>query len=289
LCGQQQRDPNRTSAVDDAESLRTRLKNKQPIHNMVAPGDSNVFRRLRIEPAYKAVSAEIERTILNGTIKPGTPLPTEQELAESFGVNRSTVREAIRQIEQEGLLQRREGRRLFVTFPDRVDFASRATRTLLLQHATFHELWEVALVLEPLAAKIAAQQRNDTELDQLAANLATTEALLQQDADGADRTQALVELDVAFHATVARASRNRALILARESVSLLYNPALSELRLHPPQFQPRNFDVHMHILDALRQRDADQAEQWMRRHLIDFQRGFAVARLDMNLPISLPT
>ena len=88
---------------------------------------------MRIEPAYKAVSAEIERSILEGGIPPGAPLPTEQELADRFGVHRSTVREAIRQVEQEGLVQRREGRRLFVTLPGLYDLAPRTARLLMLQ------------------------------------------------------------------------------------------------------------------------------------------------------------
>lgn len=265
------------------------MNNKEATSDDISHGDPSVFRRLRLEPAYKAVSAEIERNILNGAIKPGTPLPTEQELAERFGVNRSTVREAIRQIEQEGLLQRREGRRLFVTLPGLYDFAPRAMRALMLEHATFHELWEVSVVLEPLAAKLAAQHAVEADIAELAANVAATEAMLDQGVSSPGDKQALIELDVAFHAVVARAGGNRALILAREPVGLLYNPALSQLQDSLPQSQVRNLDAHKRILDGIRRRDADHAELWMRKHLIDFQRGFVMARLDMHVPISLPT
>lgn len=78
---------------------------------MEAPvATTDVFRRLTAEPAYKAVSTAIERAILGGALPPGSALPTEQELAERFGVHRSTVREAIRRVKQEGLPQRRGGR-----------------------------------------------------------------------------------------------------------------------------------------------------------------------------------
>ena len=89
-----------------------------------ASATAEAFRRVAIEPAYKAVSAEIERAILGGALPLGAALPTEQELAERFGVHRSTVREAIRQVEQEGLLQRREGRRLLVCLPGVHDHAA---------------------------------------------------------------------------------------------------------------------------------------------------------------------
>lgn len=256
------------------------------------PAGDQVFRRMRIAPAYKAVSAEIERIILSGALEPGAPLPTEQELAQQFGVNRSTLREAIRQVEQEGLVERREGRRLFVALPGLTDFAPRAMRALVLQQATFHELWQVAVVLEPLAAQLAASAAREDDLQALAANLARMDMLAQQAAESdaqaqAQRQSALIELDVQFHALVARAGRNRALMLAREPVSLLYSATLARMQGQLPQMHARNLAAHRHILDALRQHDAQRAEHWMRKHIVDFQRGFVLAQLDMHVPVSM--
>jgi DNA-binding FadR family transcriptional regulator len=251
------------------------------------PIDATVFRQIRLEPAYKAVSAEIERSILDGALKPGMPLPTEQALAEHFGVHRSTIREAIRLVEQEGLLQRREGRRLFVTLPGLYDMAPRAARLLLLQQTTFHELWQVAVTIEPLAARLAAEHADAFDLEVLNANMRTTDQLTAKPAHTPEENARLVELDVEFHALVGRASHNWALILAREPISLLYNPTL--LRLHKllPQSKARNLAAHKAILRALQQRDYVAAENWTRKHMIDFQRGFELAALDMSAPITL--
>lgn len=246
-----------------------------------------VFRQIRLEPAYKAVSAEIERSILDGALKPGMPLPTEQALAEHFGVHRSTIREAIRQVEQEGLLQRREGRRLFVTLPGLYDMAPRAARLLLLQQTTFHELWQVAVTIEPLAARLAAEHADPLDLEALGANTATTAELTAKGAHTLEENIRLVELDVEFHALVGRASHNRALILAREPISLLYNPTLLRIHMLLPQSKARNLAAHLAILQALQRRDAVAAEDWTRKHLIDFQRGFEMAALDMSAPITL--
>jgi DNA-binding FadR family transcriptional regulator len=260
------------------------MSSTDPIVSAV-PQAEQVFRRMRIAPAYKAVSAEIERIIVSGELEPGSPLPTEQELAQKFGVNRSTLREAIRQVEQEGLVERREGRRLFVALPGLTDFAPRAIRSLVLQQATFHELWEVAVVLEPLATRLAAQAARAEDLDALDSNLARMEALASASPSDASNA-ALIELDVEFHAVVARASRNRALMLAREPVSLLYSTTLSKMQVALPRMQARNCAAHREILQALRGRDPDGAELWMRKHIIDFQRGFVLAQLDMHVPIS---
>ncbi|MEK8050452.1 FCD domain-containing protein [Ideonella sp. DXS22W] len=252
---------------------------------MGAQGPAAVFQRVVVEPAYKAVSAAIERAIVDGALPPGAALPTEQALSERFGVHRSTVREAIRQVEREGLLQRGEGRRLFVCLPGAHDLASRATRLLLLQQTTFRELWELADSIEPLTARLAAGRADDHDLALLRDNLAATEALGLATA----QHPALVKLDMAFHALVGRASHNHALMLAREPVGLLYDPTLQQIFGHLPQAAARNLQAHRQIVDALANHDPASAERWMRKHMTDFQRGFALAGLDMGTPIAQPT
>lgn len=239
------------------------------------------FSPLNHAPAYKALSAEIERRILGGQLKPGDPLPPETQLAEGFAVNRSTVREAIRQLEQEGLLVRGNGRRLHVALPGIDELTPRATRALMLQQVTFRELWDVAVVVEPCAARLAADSASPAELAELEANVAATEAAV---AAG----EPYAELDVRFHALVARASRNRVLMLAREPIGLLYRPTLERLQASLPQTGRRNLEAHRRILDALRRGDAEEAEAWTRRHLVDFQRGYRVAALDLESPAVAP-
>lgn len=236
-------------------------------------------------PAYKMVSDELEQLIVSGRLKPGDPLPTEQDLSERFGVNRSTVREAIRQIEQEGMLERREGRRLFVCLPGLFDIAPRATRLLMLQQTTFEELWETALTLEPLAARLAALHANADDLARLKVNLGAMTALTLPEAQPESELIELVNLDVEFHALVGAASHNRPLMLAREPISLLYRPTLIRIYRSIPQSKVRVLTAHRHIFDALIRKDASMAVDWTHKHMIDFQRGFQMAGLDMKDPI----
>lgn len=244
---------------------------------------SVVFRALPRQPAYKAVSSVMEQHILSGELKPGTALPSEQELATQFGVNRSTIRESIRVLEQEGLVERHQGRRLFVVLPGLFDLAPRAARSLILHQVTFEELWEVAVVVEPEAARIAALRADETDLREIDDNLAATAKTVGGTLEAA-RVQRHWELDAAFHALIARASKNRSLMMARESFSLLYRPLATLLQQSLPQSATRNLYAHRQIAGALRDRDEQRAHEWTRKHLVDFRKGFMQAGLPMDTP-----
>ncbi|NMM06604.1 FCD domain-containing protein [Polaromonas sp.] len=239
------------------------------------------FERVKVMPAYKAVCTVVEQRIVRGELKPGTQLPTELDLAQQFGVNRSTVREAIRQLEQEGLVERRGSKRLHVTMPGVYDAAPRAARALLLHQVTFEELWQVALVLEPQAARLAAAAAAPADLQELQE---AVDRLCAHD-KCEESLQSHAELDIEFHALVARISGNRVLMLAREPINLLYRPSLIRLQQALPQMKRRNLEAHKRIVRAIAAHDADQAYEWTRKHLIDFQRGYALARIPMNTPL----
>ena len=249
----------------------------EPAQTTPAP----LFGRVKVTPAYRVVSCVVEKRILSGDLSPGTLLPTEAALADQFGVNRSTVREAIRQLEQEGLVERRSSKRLQVTMPGVYDAAPRAARSLMLQQVTFAELWQVAVVLEPEASRLAALSASTSDLDQLAANVDR----LASHHKNAGSMQEHAQIDIEFHATVARASGNRVLMLAREPINLLYRPSLTRLQIALPQLERRNLEAHKRIFKAIAARDADQAQEWTRKHLIDFQRGYTLAKIPMNTPI----
>lgn len=136
------------------------------------------------------------------------------------------------------------------------------------------------MTLEPQAAALAAMRRTDEQLARLEANV---EAMAPVVANG----DSFTELDIAFHAEVAVASHNWVLIMAREPVNLLYRPTLDYLRVAVPQSGRRILEAHRHILSAIQGNNSQEAETWARKHLKDFQRGYQVAKLDMNSVVRL--
>jgi len=229
-----------------------------------------MFERVTAVPAYRIVYEAIEKQIMTGGLGAGDQLPTETDLAEQFGLARHTVREGLRLLEESGLVSREGGRRLFVRAPHYAELAPRVSRALVMQRVTIEELWEASMTLEPGCARRAAPKIDEATLEKLEENLRLTEA-----AHAAGRP--IIDLDLEFHTTIAEAAGNRALLLSREPISQLFYPALETLFAHPRNEHgpTRLIEAHHRILEALKVRDAETAEQWMRRHIVDFRRGYA--------------
>lgn len=233
----------------------------------IGPPKQAIFGKLKVAPAYRVVFDTIEKLIMSGKLRPGDTLPTETELAEQFNINRSTLREGIRLLEQNGLVVRGAAKRLTISAPKIVDIASRTSRALILHDVTFRELLETYMILEPALAKLAAANANAN-----AKAIAALESNLDQMIKSSDDPDRFFELDNQFHGLIAEAANNRPLLLAREPISILMMPAAHAI-LPRLNTYDRVIQAHTHILDAIRTHDEKKAQEWMRKHTADFQRG----------------
>lgn len=238
-----------------------------------------LFAPLRALPAYRQLTDAILRRILDGSLPAGSLLPTEAELCEQFGCNRSTVREGIRVLEQTGYLRREGGKRLFVGRPGPRDIGDHVERSLILQQVTFRELWEAAMVLEPPMAALAARNMTDEDRVAIEANLARTALALGD-------FEALAELDLEFHSLIANATKNRALQISHESLRRLFYPAYRVVLQKLASAGVRLLKAHGEIFQAMRQQQFDAASQWMERHQRDFKRGFDLLGMDIDRPVT---
>ena len=236
-----------------------------------------LFRRIDVAPAYQKVADAIEREIVNGRIKPGEPIGTELELGRQFGVNRSTVREGIRVLEEGGLIRRDSSRRLQACLPRYSKLATRLSRALVLHEVTFRELYEASIMLEVASIECAVERATAENIAELDDNLARSEQVISDPAS-------LAERDAEFHVLVAKASQNRVLQLAREPAAQLFFPTTEMIVGGVAQGGSRLVEAHRHLLDAIRRRDKETGVVWMRRHLQDWRRGFEkIASLDRSV------
>ncbi|MEX2520905.1 MAG: FCD domain-containing protein [Paracoccaceae bacterium] len=236
------------------------------------------FDAIESMPAYRQVFEAIEREILEGRLRIGDRLPTETDLSARLGVHRSTTREGLRLLEQSGLVERRTGRRLYATAPRANDLSTRASRALTMEKISFDGLWKLLLALEPAAAAAAAAVVAPAEIEALEDNVAQTAAAVEA-------FESVTALDLEFHAMIAEATRNAAWRLAREPAAMLLFPANERMLPLLKQSGARLLTAHRRILAALKAGDAQGAEDWMRRHINDFRRGYVLAGFDPDEPV----
>ena len=181
-------------------------------------------------------------------ILPGDYL-REQLLAEEFGVSRTPVREALRKLESEGLVQSEP----------RLGMRVRA-----LDYAEVIELYEVREIHERAVARLAAVKATEIELDELNA--------IQADLEKAKGdTKSMATLNLRFHMALLRMAKNRFLTHAVETMQrtiLLLGPST----LNDPARAGMAIKEHRALIKALQSGDADKAESTMGQHLQNAQR-----------------
>jgi GntR family transcriptional regulator, transcriptional repressor for pyruvate dehydrogenase complex len=239
-----------------------------------------VFDRLAPQPAYRRVSAAIEAKILQRALRPGDMLPTESELASQFGVNRSTVREALRRLESAGLVDRTNGgKRLLVIRPGPAA-ATRVSRALAFEEVTFIELWEAMLAIAPRTAALAAERAGSDGAARLEDIVTRVGAARSSDA--------MVAAVVEFFGGLAELAGNRVLVMSTQPLTRLLAPSLRRMVDRVPQAQSRIVVAERCIAEAVRGGKPGEAETWMNRHIQDFRRGYELAGMALGTRVALP-
>lgn len=243
----------------------SRVRQRPPAPANSTPAE---FERIDFEPAYRKVAAALLARITTRALNPGERLPAEMELARQFGVHRGTVREALRELESNGMLKRERGSKLMmVTRPARGTVAAGVSRALTLHDVTYHDVWEGLTALEPPIAAAAARRRD-------LQNLTLIDALV---AGGVSESQT-----AEFFRAVGEATHNGVFMLAHEPLVQMLEPSLHTLLQKVPQARSRVAQAQKRIAAAIRQQDATQAENWMAKHIRDFRRGFEVAGISLE-------
>ncbi len=240
------------------------------------------FEPIRAQPAYHKVAEAVRTRILDRTLREGDRLPSETELARQFGVHRSTVREALRELQSSGLVMRRAGSKRFaVTRPAPGVVAEGVSHALALHEVTYHDVWEALTILEPPIAEAAARRRTRKHLTHIAA------AEERFATDNADTARAVHHV-ASFFRAVGEATRNGVLVLAQEPLLQLLEPSLAAMIDRLPQARGRILTAQRRLREALAAGDAEEARTWMSRHIRDFRRGYELAGLALTNRCTTP-
>lgn len=224
---------------------------------------------VRVPKAGEMVASHLRRQIIRGELREGDQLPQESVLMEEFGVSRPTLREAFRILEAEGAITVRRGVRggARVQVPE-IGVAARHVGLLLQYRGTLlSDVYEVRAVLEPAAARMAARRRTSADLARL------SDALDRQRETMAEPGGAFAA-DAEFHRLIIELSGNETLgVLAGMVTSIVRDGDRayreSHDRPHEQELAKLALRAHPLLVELLRKRSGEEAEEHWRKHLAE--------------------
>ena len=169
---------------------------------------------------------------------------------------------------------------MIVSRPQAAKVSSGMRHALVLHDVTFVDVWEAMMVIEPEVAALAATRRTQADLDTLAQAAEAFKTWPKDDPNAVD-----VVAD--FFEAMGAASRNQVLVLAKQSLTDALAPSLARMIDNVPQARQRIADAQRRILAAVRDKNPEEARKWMSKHVRDFQRGYELAGISPDTPISV--
>jgi GntR family transcriptional regulator, transcriptional repressor for pyruvate dehydrogenase complex len=207
--------------------------------------------------AYTAIVAIID----HDNLAPGDRLPSEARLAQTFGMSRTIVREALVRLAADGITEARRGAGSYV---------KRRPSERLGAHVPLEGLaatlgtYEVRFVVEAEGARLAAQRRSDEQMEMIEQRLAALRTVLLSSEPAHDE-------DWLLHRSILEATGNDAFVgifdQLQEQVMRILRAGVDISRARPPQVIEAMMDEHDAIVDAIRTQDGDGAALAMRWHL----------------------
>ncbi|MCI8516381.1 MAG: FadR family transcriptional regulator [Hungatella sp.] len=200
---------------------------------------------------------ELMNYILKAPVEVGEKIPNEFDLAQQFGVGRSTVREAVKGLVTKGILEVRRGAGTYVVSHHSVEEDPLGLSRLEDKYKLALELFELRLMMEPEIASLAAQKAGEEEKVRL-------EELCRQVEELYNREEDHLAKDVEFHTHIARCSQNRVV----EMLIPLINSAVTTFgSLTNRKLKQETIETHRNITDSIFRGDSVGAKCAMIMHL----------------------
>ncbi len=211
----------------------------------------------RTKPVPELILDEIHRLITEDILKPGDRLPSESELAERFGVGRSSLREAMRALQLLGIVEVIQGKGTFLrqtnVLPLAIDWARLSRMGLISQVMEARQILEVAI------AQLAAERATEEDIAAMRATIRRAE-----EAHGDSMISG--EASVNFHLALAEATHNEVLALMYKTVRDLYLETARQTQMTPESAENRLQD-HRRILESVEQQNPELASELMAEHI----------------------
>jgi GntR family transcriptional repressor for pyruvate dehydrogenase complex len=208
---------------------------------------------------HEEVFSQIHQLITAGRFKAGDQLPSERELAETFKVSRTSVREALRALESQGLVVSRTGSGNFVADLPVESLVGPLARLLIDEKRALADIFEVRKLIEPQIAALAAERASRHDIARL-------KRIVAKQAGAVSRGETGVEADAELHFSIGRATRNQALQKLVSGLMELLSRSREE-SLQTDERRKSSIDAHRRIISAIEKHDKGKARGEMLRHI----------------------
>lgn len=200
---------------------------------------------------------ELMKYILQEPVEPGQRIPNEYELAEKFGVGRSTVREAVKGLVSRGILEVRRGSGTYVIHTNSVDDDPLGLSKIDDKYKLALDLFEVRLMIEPEIAALACKNASGEELKKLKRLCDETEQLYRGGRNHIGK-------DIEFHTCIARCSKNQ---VVETLIPIINTAVYTFANLTNRLLKEETLETHRAVTDAVLKRDSVGARCAMMMHL----------------------
>lgn len=224
--------------------------------------DSN-FRQISRTTLQQQIVGQIELLIDDGKLKHGDRLPPERKLAEIFEVSRHSVREAIRTLEEKGILKSKPGSGTFVILEDKSSVLDYIADVIRKEKTEQKEVFEFRRLLEPQIAGLAAKNAKAEDIDNL-------KRILDRQKSGEAPDQ-VKKQDQDFHMGLARATGNKILVEIVELLTEIIDKSRIKRLISEKRYQ-KSVRGHSRILEAVMAQDEELARQTMLSHITEIEK-----------------
>ena len=217
------------------------------------------LQNLQGQRLHEAIVELFHAQIQLGILEHGSKIPAERVLAEQLKVSRSSVREAIRTLELQGLAISKHGSGTFINTQSLDAVTTLMTSSLGEGESQLHDIFEVRHLLEPQLAALASERATDEDVKRLSSILVEQQRQIMEGETG-------VDADTKFHFALATATHNSALIKVVSAVEDVLQQSRDQT-LQQPGRSERSLESHRQILEMVRAGDSLGARSAMEHHL----------------------
>ncbi len=218
------------------------------------------FKAIELETPVDKIIAQIRGLIVSGFLKPGDKLPSERKLSDKLGVSRSYIRDAIKKLEFVGILNSLPQSGVVVNGMDIAVMEGLLSNIMKIEKPDFYALVETKGMMEKFSVQQAALRRTDSDIKAIRGALDKYQECVGKNLPAENE-------DFIFHLRIAEAGHNAVI----KTMLLIILPEIMKIYIHEnvcgTEVQSKRINEHHAILQAIIDKDGDQARKYMSQHL----------------------